>query len=99
MINSSKKKLELFSLKDKFKPGKPLILHDEPIFFQDKIIGFTTSANYSFCYKKNIFLAYINSDFINYTGNQLEIEVEGKRYKLNFEKNALHDPDSRALRS
>ena len=35
-------------LKDS-KPGSPLLLHDEPIYFKDKIIGRTTSGNYSFC--------------------------------------------------
>ena len=52
-------KLELFSLRNNFNPGKPLMLHDEPIFFKDKIVGYTTSSNYSFCYKKNICLAYV----------------------------------------
>ncbi|MDC0641882.1 FAD-dependent oxidoreductase, partial [Candidatus Pelagibacter sp.] len=29
------------------KPGKPLLLHEEPIYLDDKIIGKTTSGNYS----------------------------------------------------
>ena len=57
-----KNKLELFSLKGKFKPGKPLLLHDEPIYKDNKIIGFTTSSNFSFCYNKNICLAYVRAD-------------------------------------
>ena len=92
-----KKKLELFSLKNNFKPGKPLLLHDEPLFKNDKIVGYTTSSNYSFYYKKNICLAYVESSLSDY--NNLEIEIEGKRYVLNFEKTALHDPDSEILRS
>ena len=92
-----KKKLELFSLKNNFKPGKPLLLHDEPLFKNDKIVGYTTSSNYSFYYKKNICLAYVESGLSDY--NNLEVEVEGKRHVLNFEKTALHDPDSEILRS
>ena len=45
------KRFAMFVLKQN-KPGKPLILHDEPIYFEDKIIGRTTSGNYSFNYKK-----------------------------------------------
>ena len=45
------KKFAMFILKDT-KPGKPLLLHDEPIYLQDKIVGKTTSGNYSFNFKK-----------------------------------------------
>ena len=90
------KKLELFSLKNNYQPGKPLILHDEPIFFKDKIIGYTTSSNYSFCYKKNICLAYINGNLNNF--DNFFIEIEGRKYALNYEKQAIHDPTSSILR-
>ena len=45
------KQFVILSLKDS-KPGEPLLLHDEPIYLEDKIIGRTTSGNYSFNYKK-----------------------------------------------
>ena len=92
-----KKKLELFSLKNNLIAGKPLLLHDEPIFYKDEMVGSTTSSNYSFCYKKNICLAYIKGDLNNYEG--LTLEVEGKKYALNHEKLALHDPQSINLRN
>ena len=92
-----KKKLELFSLKNNFMPGKPLLLHDEPIFLYNKIVGSTTSSNYSFYYKKNICLAYISGELKNY--DDLSIEVEGRRYPLKHEKFAIHDPKSIKLRS
>ena len=44
-----KKKLIMLTL-DKNIPGEPLLLHDEPIYLKDKIIGRTTSGNYSFCF-------------------------------------------------
>ena len=92
-----KYKLELFSLKNKFKPGSPLLLHDEPLFEGDKIVGYTTSSNYSFCYKKNICLGYVQIAFND--NNDLFVEVEGKRYALNLEKKPIHDPRSRLMRS
>jgi 4-methylaminobutanoate oxidase (formaldehyde-forming) len=92
-----KNKLELFSLKDNFKPGTPLLLHDEPIIQNNKIVGYTTSANYSFCYKKNICLAYIEPKSLE--NENYYIEVEGKKYALKFEKDPIHDPLSKQMRS
>ena len=91
-----KKQLELFSLKKFKEPGKPLLMHDEPIFFNNKIIGYSTSSNYSFNYKKNIFLAYVKADIDNL--KKLTIEVEGKKYQLNHEIKPLHDPLGKTLR-
>ena len=91
------KKLELFSLKRCKIPGKPLLMHDEPIFFNERIIGYSTSSNYSFYYKKNIFLAYVKAD-IDITKN-LTIEIEGKKYSLNHEAECLHDPKGKSLRN
>ena len=90
-------KLELFSLKKRFKPGSPLLLHDEPIFKDDKIIGYTTSSNFSFYYKKNICLAYVKNGVKE--GDNFFIEVEGKKYALNLEKKPIHDPSSILMRS
>ena len=90
------KKLEL-SLKNSFEPGEPLLLHDEPIFNKEnKIVGYTTSSNFSFCYNKNICLAFIN---IETDCENLYLEVEGTRHALNLEKNPLHDPTSRLMRN
>ena len=88
--------MDLFSLKSALKPGKPLLLHDEPIYYKNKIVGSTTSANYSFCYKKNICLAYIQNDIKK---NNLYVEAEGKRYGLKLEKVPIHDPSAKLMRN
>ena len=88
----------MFVLKEN-KPGKPLILHDEPIYFEDKIIGRTTSGNYSFNFKKNLSFGYINNEYSEnkiLKGN-IYIEIEKKKYSAelilkplkttNFKKN------------
>ena len=54
------KRMMMFTLKNS-QPGKPLLLHDEPIYLDDKIIGRTTSGNYSFCFNKNLSFGYVNS--------------------------------------
>ena len=91
-------KLELFSLKNKFKPGEPLLLHDEPIFKKKiKSLVILQAQIFSFAITKISCLAYINGE-INDCEN-LYIEVEGEKYALNFEKNPLHDPTSRLMRN
>ena len=73
----------MFVLKNN-EPGKPLLLHDEPIYKDDKIVGRTTSGNYSFNFKKNLAFGYINNDFSNdelLNGNiSIEIEIEKIKY-------------------
>ena len=64
------------------KPGEPLLLHEEPIYLDDKIIGKTTSGNYSFNYNKNLSFGYINCAFSNeqLVDKNLYIEIEKKKY-------------------
>ncbi len=76
------KRFIMLTLKDS-KPGSPLLLQDEPIYLKDKIIGRTTSGNYSFNFRKNLAFGYINNDY-NYhelVENDFYIEVEKKKYK------------------
>jgi glycine cleavage system aminomethyltransferase T/glycine/D-amino acid oxidase-like deaminating enzyme len=71
----------MLALKDS-KPGEPLLLHEEPIYLDDKIIGKTTSGNYSFNYNKNLSFGYINCAFSNeqLIDKNLYIEIEKKKY-------------------
>jgi 4-methylaminobutanoate oxidase (formaldehyde-forming) len=64
-------------------PGKPLLLHEEPIYLENEIIGKTTSGNYSFNYNKNLSFGYIKSDLSNeqLSMKNLYIEVEKKKYQ------------------
>ena len=71
----------MFVLKEN-KPGKPLILHDEPIYLGNKIIGRTTSGNYSFNYKKNLAFGYIDTKAMNtkFKDQKFYIEIEKIKY-------------------
>ena len=80
----------MLTLKDS-QPGSPLLLHDEPIYCNGKIVGRTTSGNYSFNYKKNMSFGYIKSEY-SLEEKDIEIEVEKKRYKAIIETIPLHDP-------
>ena len=64
-------------------PGEPLMLHDEPIYLDGKIIGRTTSGNYSFNFNKNLAFGYvkIEEDLNNLNNKAIEIEIEKIKYK------------------
>jgi 4-methylaminobutanoate oxidase (formaldehyde-forming) len=78
-----KSRFAMFTLKNS-KPGEPLLLHDEPIYLDEEIIGRSTSGNYSFNFKKNLAFGYINNDFSNeeLQNKNLFIEVEKKKYPI-----------------
>ena len=82
-------------------PGKPLLLHDEPIYLDGKIIGETTSGNYSFNYRKNMSLGYIktNDNISELQDKNLEIEVAKKKYKASIEIQPLHDPKNISIKN
>ena len=92
------KTMMMFTLKDS-KPGEPLLLHEEPIYLDDKIIGRTTSGNYSFCFDKNLSFGYVNS------GNTIEtlrnknlfIEVEKTKYPIEILQKPLNTKDFKNL--
>jgi len=87
LLKIKKQKLDrrfvMLALKES-KPGEPLLLHEEPIYLDDKIIGKTTSGNYSFNYNKNLSFGYINCDFLNeqLVDKNLYIEIEKKKYPV-----------------
>jgi len=92
------KKFIMLSLKNN-KPGHPLLLHEEPIYLDDKIIGRTTSGNYSFNYKKNLSFGYIKSHFSDeeLSNKQIFIEVEKKKYLATIEIKPLKNKKARLL--
>ena len=85
------KLLAMMVLKDN-KPGQPLLLHEEPIYLDDKIIGRTTSGNYSFNFEKNISFGYVNSGntIENLLDKNLSIEIEKKKYPVSLIQKPLN---------
>ena len=90
------KRMMMFTLKDS-EPGKPLLLHDEPIYLDDKIIGRTTSGNYSFCFNKNLSFGYVNSGNTKETlkDKNIYIEVEKKKYPVDILDKPLNQKNFR----
>jgi len=81
------------------KPGAPLLLHEEPIYLRDKIIGRTTSGNYSFNYNKNLSFGYVRSEYSNEELFKMDlyIEVAKQKYPVKVEANPLKDKQARFL--
>jgi len=81
------------------KPGAPLLLHEEPIYLRDKIIGRTTSGNYSFNYNKNLSFGYVRSEYSNEELFKMDlyIEVAKQKYPVKVEVNPLKDKQARFL--
>ena len=86
------KNFVMLSLKDKT-PGNPLLLHDEAIYLDNKIIGRTTSGNYSFNYRKNLSFGYINCEFTEdeLNNKNIYIEVAKCKYPACIETKPLKD--------
>ena len=78
------KKLIMLSL-DNSNPGDPLLLHDEPIYFDNKIVGRTTSGNFSFCFNKNLAFGYVLLEQLEKLGDKsIFIEVEKKKHRASI---------------
>ena len=86
-----KKHFVILTLKES-SPGKPLVLHDEPIYLDDKIIGRTTSGNYSFCFEKNISFGYVNfgNSYETLKDKNIFIEIEKQKYPATVIKKPLN---------
>ena len=74
-----------------------MLLHDEPIYLKDRIIGQTTSGNYSFNYNKNLSFGYIKNDYSDEELSKMDlyIEVAKKKYPAVVEINPLKDNQAR----
>ena len=97
--DKTKKKMAMFTLKNS-NPGSPLLLHDEPIYCDGKIVGRTTSGNYSFNYKKNMSFGYINlaSSLKELVKKTFYIEVEKIKYEAVLQTKPLHDPENKIIK-
>ena len=79
------------------KPGEPLLLHDEPIYFDDKIAGRTTSGNFSFCFNKNLAFGYVDVEKLEKLGDKkIYIEVEKNKYEANLLSKPLNQKSIKA---
>ena len=81
-------------------PGNPLLLHDEPIYYNGNIVGETTSGNFSFCYNQNMAFGYIDAQIDKKTADEgiFEIEVAKVKYEAKLLLKPLHDPRNEKMK-
>ena len=81
------------------KPGEPLLLHEEPIYLKDKIVGRTTSGNYSFCFNKNLTFGYIDGEISekDLQNKDIFVEIEKKKYAADFQKKCLNQNNFKTI--
>ena len=94
----SEKENKTFVLKEN-KPGFPLLLHEEPIYLENKIIGKTTSGNYSFNYNKNISFGYVNTELSNdeLKDKKIYIEIQKQKYLAEVLLKPLKQSDYKSI--
>ena len=81
------------------KPGEPLMLHDEPIYLEDKIIGRTTSGNYSFNFNKNLAFGYVSVDLSkeDLKNKKLYVEVAKTKYTAELQSKSLNQKNFKSI--
>jgi 4-methylaminobutanoate oxidase (formaldehyde-forming) len=93
------RRLMLFAVNDEH----PLLLHDEPIYRDGKLVGRTTSGGRGFRTGLSLCFAYVtceaNAPKSAAFAGRYEIGVAGKRYGLRPLQQAPYDPTGARLRS
>jgi 4-methylaminobutanoate oxidase (formaldehyde-forming) len=92
------KRLVQFALED----PEPLLYHNEPIYRDGRLVGYTSSAAYGHTLGRAIALAYVNApdgvDQAYLDAGNLELEVACRRYPARASLRPLYDPRSERMR-
>ncbi|MGI9304130.1 MAG: GcvT family protein [Gammaproteobacteria bacterium] len=81
----------------------PLLLHDEPVYRDERLVGLTTSGERGFRTGLSLCFAYVKAEpgegKEELLAGSYEIGVAGKRYSLTALKRLPYDPDGTRMRS
>ncbi len=92
------KRLVQFALED----PEPLLYHNEPIYRDGKLVGYTSSANYGHTLGRAIALGYVNApegvDQAYLDSGRFEIEVACGRVPARASLRPMYDPRSERMR-
>ncbi|KAJ6108250.1 NAD dehydrogenase [Penicillium sp. IBT 18751x] len=75
--------------------GRSMILGKEPVFHNDRSVGYVTSAGFGFTVHKPVAYAWLPSKLDE--GDSVEIEYFGRRIKATVTAEPLYDPDMKRL--
>lgn len=65
---------------------------NETVWFQNQVVGFTSSGSYSYQLKKSICFAYLPA-YLTTLGSQLDVEMLGSKYPAVVVKQPLFNPE------
>jgi len=92
------KRLVQFLLED----PEPMMYHNEPIYRDGEMVGYTTSAMYGHTLGASVAMGFVNNeagvnaDYIN--SGTYEVEIAGKRYAAKASLRPLYDPKSERVK-
>ncbi len=74
------------------------VIGNNPIYNNNEVVGRATSGGYGWRMNKSLALGMVHPDQSK-VGNDLSIEILGKRYKCKVLNDSPHDPENEKLRS
>ena len=81
----------------------PILLGEEPIFHNNKLVGIVTSGNYGHSLGRSIGLGYIsNSSGVNLEyikSGSFEVQIGLKKYPVNLQFKPAYDPSNEKIKS
>ena len=79
--------------------GGPLVLHDEPVWEDGRIVGLTTSGARGPRTGLTLAFAMVEVTDAPMTGRRFEIEIAGQRYQARPLARPPHDPEGKRMRA
>lgn len=93
-----KRRVAFLQLKD----PAPILLHDEPILRDGRIVGRTTSASYGYTVGASVAQGYLSVPEDDWTSwlrqGDFEVELAGVRHKAGCQARPFYDPDNARIR-
>ena len=71
---------------------------NEPVYYENKIVGVVTSGGYGFRTNKSLAFAYVHSELAK-DGIELFIEIQGQKRKAKILNEPAYDPQNKNLKS
>ena len=69
---------------------------NEPVFYQNKIVGIVTSGGFGFRVNKSLAFAYVESNLAE-VGREFDIQIQGQKRKAIVLQDMAYDPDNKRL--
>jgi len=84
--------LEVFDITDADALG------NNPVYFQDKVIGRATGGNYGFRVQKSLAIAMVDPEYAE-IGKELSMEILGKMHSVKVIEDSPYDPENKLIRA